>query len=138
MERLALDTSFLIDLQNERRARGKVRGATAFLEAHQSTRLLLPSVALGEYLEGFDDPESEAAQALVAHLDVLPVTTAVAHLYARAARSLRAAGRLIGTNDLWIACTASAASVPIVTRNVAHFQRVPELRVLGYSVGGHP
>ena len=136
MERLALDTSFLIDLQNERRARGKVRGAIAFLEAHQSTRLMLPSVALGEYLEGFDDPESEVAQALVAYLDVLPVTAAVAHLYARTTRSLRTAGKLIGTNDLWIAYTASAAGVPIVTRNPVHFRRVPGLRVLSYSASG--
>ena len=133
MERLALDTTFLIDLQNERRARGQARGAAAFLEAHQATRLLLPSVALGEYLEGFDDPAGDAAQALVKHLDVLPVTIDVAQLYARTARALRSAGRLIGTNDLWIACTAKAAGVPIVTRNVAHFRRVPQLGVVGYS-----
>jgi len=134
MERLAVDTSFLIDLQNERRGRGRVRGAFAFLRAHEATRLLLPSVALGEYLEGFDDPESEAAQALVKYLEVLPVTREVARLYAEVARSLRSAGRLIGTNDLWIACTARAARVPIVTRNAAHFERVPELPVLRYSV----
>ena len=133
MERVALDTSFLIDLQNERRAKGEPRGAIAFLKAHQSTRLLLPSVAMGEYLEGFDDPASETALALVRHLDVLPVTADVAQLYARIVRALRAAGRLIGTNDLWIACTAKAAEVPIVTRNVAHFRRVPQLDVLSYS-----
>jgi tRNA(fMet)-specific endonuclease VapC len=133
MERVALDTSFLIDLQNERRARGEQRGAIAFLRAHQNTRLALPAVALGEYLEGFDDPTGEAAQALVAHLDILPVTADVAQLYARVTRALRAAGKLIGGNDLWIACTAKAAGVPIVTRNVAHFRRVPGLDVLSYA-----
>jgi tRNA(fMet)-specific endonuclease VapC len=133
MERVALDTTFLIDLQNERRVRGQVRGASAFLQAHHSTQLLLPSVALGEYLEGFDDPATDAAQALVAQLDILPVTADVACLYAITARALRTAGRLIGTNDLWIACTAKAADVPIVTRNVAHFRRVPQLSVLSYS-----
>jgi tRNA(fMet)-specific endonuclease VapC len=133
MEGVALDTSFLIDLQNERRARGRVRGAVAFLEAHRTTRLLLPAVALGEYLEGFDDPASEVAQALVAHLDILPVTEDVAQLYARTTRVLRSAGKLLGTNDLWIACTARAAGVPIVTRNMGHFRRVPQLGVLGYA-----
>lgn len=60
MERIALDTTLLIDLQNERRSRGTKRGAVAFLEAHERSELFLPSVALGEYLEGFGDPESRS------------------------------------------------------------------------------
>ncbi|MEQ9325084.1 MAG: hypothetical protein RIF41_38310 [Polyangiaceae bacterium] len=86
MDRLALDTTFLIDLQNEHRGRGVRRGALAFLTTHQGAELLLPSVALGEYLEGFDDPTSTAAQALVHHLRVLDVTADVALHYARTAR----------------------------------------------------
>lgn len=132
MVQLALDTSFLIDLQNEHRGRGAPVGAVSFLQAHLDDELLLPSVALGEYLEGFDDPQSDVAQALVAPLRVLEISAEVARVYAGVARSLRSAGRLIGTNDLWIACTAKAASVPVVTRNVEHFERVPDLKVLGY------
>jgi predicted nucleic acid-binding protein len=133
MERIALDASFLIDLQNERRARGKGHGALAFLHAHGNTEMLLPTVALGEYLEGFDDPAGAEAQALVSSLHRLEVSDEVARIYAETARLLRAAGRLIGTNDLWIACTAKAAKVPIATRNVGHFRRVPGLEVLSYS-----
>jgi hypothetical protein len=69
VERVALDTTFLIDLQNEHRGRGAPAGAVAFLRAHASTDLLLPSVALGEYLEGFDDPTGE----IIAYLDATPV-----------------------------------------------------------------
>lgn len=133
MDRIALDTTFLIDLQNERRVRGKPRGAVAFLRAHSDTEFLLPAVALGEYLEGFDDPHSHGASALVATLNVLEVTAKVAALYAATTRKLRVTGGLIGANDLWIACTAAAANVPILTRNVAHFRRVPQLEVIGYA-----
>lgn len=133
MDRVALDTTFLIDLQNERRARGRQRGAAAFLRMHQDTELLLPSVALGEYLEGFDDPSAAEAQALVAVLRILDVTADVARLYAVTARALRSGGRLIGANDLWIGCTAKAAGLPIATRNVAHFSRIPDLEVLRYA-----
>lgn len=134
MDRLALDTSFLIDLQNEHRGRGVPVGAIAFLRANPTTEMLLPSVALGEYLEGFDDPDSNSARALVAPLRVLDVDASVARVYSSVARMLRAAGRLIGTNDLWIACTAKAAMVPIVTRNVVHFGHVPDLSVIAYAV----
>ena len=133
MDRLALDTSFLIDLQNEHRGRGEPAGAIALLRAHDSSELLLPSVALGEYLEGFADPNSNAAQALVAPLRILDVTEDVARVYASVARLLRDAGQLIGANDLWIACTAKAAVVPVVTRNVEHFRRVPDLDVVAYA-----
>jgi predicted nucleic acid-binding protein len=132
VDRVALDTSFLIDLQNEHRGRGAAAGAIAFLRAHASTELLLPSVALGEYLEGFQDPTSAAARGLVAPLRVLEVTADVAHVYASVARLLRVAGRLIGANDLWIACTAKASAVAVVTRNVEHFRRVPGLDVIDY------
>jgi tRNA(fMet)-specific endonuclease VapC len=134
MEKIALDTTFLIDLQNERRARGKSRGATAFLRAHATSELLLPVVALAQYLEGFEDPGGQDARSLIASLDVLDVTAQVAALYAATVRELRKAGRLIGTNDLWIACTAKVASLPLLTRNVADFRRVPGLQVIGYGV----
>ncbi len=133
MESLALDTTFLIDLQNERRSRGHPTGATDFLTKHQSVELLLPAVALGEYLEGFADPSGKAAQELIAPLRVLPVTAETALVYAAVVRSLRAKGRLIGTNDLWIACTAKVANLPLVTRNVSEFERVPGLVVVGYA-----
>lgn len=133
MDRVALDTSFLVDLQNERRRRGSPRGAIAMLREHQDVQLLLPSVALGEYLEGFSDPDSDEARALVGGLNVIDVTHEVAALYASAARSLRESGQLIGSNDLWIACTARTAGVPIATRNVEHFRRVPGLEVVNYT-----
>ena len=41
MDRAAGDTTFLIDLQNERRGRGPVQGATAFLESHRETLVVL-------------------------------------------------------------------------------------------------
>lgn len=132
MERLALDTTFLIDLQNERRARGKPRGAMRFLLENQGVELFLPSVALGEYLEGFEDPDTDEARSLVAPLAILDATPDVAHHYARVTRMLRARGRLIGSNDLWIACTARAAGLPVLTRNAAEFRRVPDLKVVEY------
>lgn len=42
---------------------------------------------------------------------------------------LRAAGQLVGPNDLWIAATALAYEKPVVTRNVEHFTRVAHLEV---------
>ncbi len=134
MERVALDTTFLIDLQNERRSRGQPRGARHFLELNLEVELLLPVVALGEYLEGFSDPLSNEAQALIGHFKLLPIDNMVAHDYARVAQSLRTRGAMIGSNDLWIACTARAHGLAIVTRNVNHFRRIDGLQVVSYQL----
>jgi len=136
MERVAVDTSLLIDLQNERRGRGAARGAIDFLRRHASAQLLLPVVALGEYLEGFDDPAGAEAYSLVAGMELLPVTRGVATRYAMAAREMRAGGRLAGSNDLWIACSALEAGLPLVTRNAQHFARLKGLEVLTYNARG--
>ena len=132
MERVALDTTFLIDPQNEPRRRGQPRGARRFLEAHKKTELLLPVVAQGEYLEGFGDPLSVEARALIANLELLTVDSKVAFEYARVTRALRERGTMIGTNDLWIACTARTHELPIVTRNVDQFRRIDGLQVISY------
>ena len=42
-------------------------------------------------------------------------------------------GLLIDANDLWIAATALAFEMPVVTRNERHFARVPGLDVIGYG-----
>lgn len=46
--------------------------------------------------------------------------------------SLLENGRLIGANDLWITATALAYGMPVVTKNVEHYRRVPDLNVEEY------
>lgn len=133
MERVALDTTFLIDLQREHAHPRRPRGALAYLRAHPTTSLAIPAVALGEYLEGFDVPDGPLAQTLVRSLEVLSIDARAAVRYARISRALRASGRAIGANDLWIGVTALAAGLPLLTSNVEDFRRIPELHVLSYA-----
>ena len=69
---------------------------------------------------------------MVESFELLSVTRAVADTYADLARSLRAKGKLIGANDLWIAATALEREMALVTRNTAEFSRVPGLKIKGY------
>jgi len=66
------------------------------------------------FLAPFHVPESNANVALE---------------YGRGYRYLRDQGRLIGANDLWIAATGLAYDMPVVTRNLEHYRRVPYLAV---------
>jgi len=130
--RVALDTTFLIDLQQER-VRGDTDGpAHRFLADDRDVELLLSATALGEFSEGFetgDDPVLRIVREL--HV-LLPIDEETALVYGRLTRALRQKGRLIGTNDLWIAAASLRHEVALVTANVAEFRRVEGLEVLPY------
>lgn len=130
MEPLIFDTTFLIDFQRERC--GSRGGAHAFLEDHADAVAYLPMTAYGEFAEGFPNRTDPAFLSVVESFELLPVTRAVADRYADVARVLRARGKLIGSNDLWIAAAALEREMTLVTRNTADFSRVPGLKIKGY------
>lgn len=129
--KLSIDTSFLIDLHREHRR--KARGpAHAFLETNPGIRLCICSIALGEFAEGFVHGNDPLVQMVRQTHEVLPIDEPTALVYAQIARKLRTTGRLIGTNDLWIAASAVRHGVAVVTADVAHFTRIDELQVRSY------
>lgn len=130
--RVALDTTFLIDLQRERTRGGTEGAAHRFLGADLELELHLSTVALGEFAEGFDD-ENHPVLRVVRELHVLlPVDEETAVTYGSLTRALRRQGRLIGTNDLWIAAASLRHGLPLVTANPAEFRRVDGLDVVTY------
>lgn len=92
----------------------------------------LPVTAYGEFAEGFPDRTDAALLSVVESFELLPVTRAVADVYAGLLRTLRARGKLIWSNDLWIAATALEKNWTLVTRHTAEFARVPGLKIKGY------
>ena len=128
---LILESTFLIDLERAHQ-RGVAGSAVAFLEANQEARLYLPFVVAGELASGISMRDRARWEAFLAPFYVLPSTPEVSWQFGRAYRHLRDNGNLIGANDLWIAATGLAYEMPVVTRNVEHFKRVPGLEVESY------
>jgi predicted nucleic acid-binding protein len=128
---LILETTFLIDLEREHR-RAVPGPAVEFLESHGDARLYLSFIVAGELAGGISMRDRGRWETFLGPFYVLPSTADVSWQYGRAFRHLRHNGRLIGTNDLWIAATGLAYQMPVVTRNVEHFRRVPDLEVEPY------
>ncbi len=126
-----LETSFLIDLEREL-ARNIEGPARTFLERQANLRLFVTFTVAGELAAGLETDEREIWSRFLDPFHVLPYSDDVAWQYGQTYRYLRDNGLLIGTNDLWIAATALATELPLVTRNEKHFRRVPGMVVRSY------
>ena len=128
---LSLDTSFLIDLQRERR-QGAAGPAHRFLERAGESELHLSVVVLAEMVQGLSGPDHPAVRALRDTHVIHPLDEDVAVLYGRLARELREQGTPIGSNDLWIGAGALHHGHPLVTADADTFERIPGLEVVRY------
>ena len=129
---LLADTTFLIDLWREQRRPGS---ATRFARKHPDRTLGVCWVTAGEFLSGAVDAghDPDIIRAFLSRYPILQSGMAIAERYAALHSILRRSGRLIGPNDLWIAATAAVHELPILTRNITEYGRVPELRIETYA-----
>lgn len=133
-----LDTTFLIDLMKESKAH-RAGPATAKLgELMQRTEELRTAVfTVGELYVGVakgsqPDKERRAIEDCLALLEVVGFEESTARLFGQLVGQLERQGQVIGDMDALIASVALEQDELLVTRNTAHFQRVPGLRVEGY------
>jgi tRNA(fMet)-specific endonuclease VapC len=105
-------------------------------------RVLLSAVVVGELLYGFRRGSrfTENAARLEAFLDkaavdLLPVGFTTAERFGRIAASLRAKGRPLPTNDVWIAAHALETGADLLSAD-AHFADVDGLAWLPFSPDG--
>ena len=100
--------------------------------------ILLSAVVLGELLHGFRHGSryGRNARRMRAFLDnpyvsVVPVGETTADRYSRIAASLRAKGRSIPTNDLWVAAHAMETGADLVSadRHFGHVEGIAWIRL---------
>ena len=106
----------------------------------KSPEILLPSIVLGELWAGFEvgsrrDQNRQELDAFLAspRVALTPVTAETAARYAAIYAYLRANGRPIPTNDLWIAALAMEHGATLLTAD-AHFLEVPQILVTHLTV----
>ncbi|MFO7768870.1 MAG: type II toxin-antitoxin system VapC family toxin [bacterium] len=126
-----LETTFLIDLEREVLA-GDPGPAHEFLQTLVGVPVFITFTVAGEMACGVEPDERPVWERLISDFDLLTYDQDVCWRYGMIYRYLREQGLLIGTNDLWIAATALANAMPVVTSNVREFRRVPGLRVMSY------
>lgn len=129
---MLVDTTFWIDLLEERARRETVaeeRPAHSFLAAHRGHILRVSIITWGELAAGVEDYAQ--LYGLLKRVRVLSLPVQVAWEASRIDRELSQLGERLGENDNWIAATARAWGMPLVSRD-GGFRRVRGLRIISY------
>lgn len=124
-ERILIDTSILID-----HLRGEHKERSAFYRATRRFECAISAIAEFEFRVGMTPTNHEFIEQLLALTPVLPFDSACVRVASETFRTLRATNRLIDLPDLFIASTAIAYDMPLLTLNQAHFGRVQQLSLL--------
>lgn len=130
------DSSYVIDLLREQ-ARRKEGRATAFLQQHESDRLVVSVFVVCELEAGAaraSSPDRERARLRT----VLQATAIVypderfAGTYVDLLSGVRRTGKTVHTMDLLIATAAAVDGAALVTANRRHFETIAGLALLEY------
>ena len=126
---MLFDSAFLIHASGQRGMKQQA-AAENFLRQHLDAPLYTSRVCWAEFAEGCVAPGD--VQAGLHLFTVIEIDENIAWIASRVARELKPAGAHIGDNDIWIAATALAHDLPLVSRNLRHFARVNNLQVVLY------
>ena len=91
-------------------------------------------ITVGEIYEGIyygRKPEEDQAsfQKFLSTIPTLPLNLSIIQRFARIRGELRRTGQIIGDFDMLIAATAIEYDLILVTRNIKHYKRIPNLSV---------
>jgi predicted nucleic acid-binding protein len=125
-ELIVVDTDAVIDFFN-----GISPGAGVMLRLISRQEVALTSVSVFELYAGVVGKRRlSQIETLIRGVTILPLDVVEAVIAGKIYTQLKSKGQLIGTHDILIAATCVANTVPLYTKNVAHFSKIEDIRVL--------
>lgn len=122
MSTLLLDTTFLIDVLNDRRGRADLM-EQLILEQHT---LACCAINVAEVYVGLRAPEAQKTEALLRQLAYVPIRWEAAKLAGDLKREWARKGQTLSLTDMTIAAVCLSEGITLVTDNRKHFP-MPEL-----------
>lgn len=130
---LIADTTVLIDVWRFRKKRARIQD---LIEKAGDNSLAVPWIVQAEFTRGAlrQGISREEISRFLAGFLLVSLDQSVVDAYCDLWVSLAKKGKSVDYPDLWIAAHALTRPAPLLTRNPRHFQNVPGLEVLPYSI----
>lgn len=131
--RFLVDTDVFVDL-----LQGSRPTINFFRSQLINDRVMISLFSYGELYEGvmFGRNPKRALNELedaLKEVEIVPISEETMRTFARIRGILRKSGATIGIGDIIIGAAALELQVPLITRNVRHFARIPELAIVNPS-----
>jgi tRNA(fMet)-specific endonuclease VapC len=133
-----LDTTVFIDLQGRGGSSPKAAAEQKLAQLIQhdqnitTTRFNLAELYVGLAFSKDAQAEAKAINQLISDFEILDFDDHAAFIFGQIKAHLRRAGRPSGDMDVLIAATAMSNGHTLITRNVPHFQHIPNLMIEDY------
>lgn len=123
---IIVDTDVVIDFFN-----GVSPGAGVMLRLISKQEVALTSISVFELYAGIEGKRRLAQiETLIQSVTILPLDVIEAVIAGKIYTQLKSTGQLIGTHDILIAAVCVANTLPLYTKNVAHFSKIEGVQVL--------
>jgi tRNA(fMet)-specific endonuclease VapC len=133
---------FLLDTDTVSYALRKQGKVVTRLLGHKPSDIGVSAISVAELRYGADRKQSarlhSAIDAFLAPLEVFPFGNVQAEAFGRLASVLAERGTPIGQFDVLIAAHALSLSLTLVTNNVRHFSKVPDLTIENWALPEKP
>lgn len=125
-ELIVVDTDVVIDFFN-----GLSPGAEVMSKLISGQEVALTSISVFELYAGIEGKRRlSQIETLIQGVTILPLDVIEAVIAGKIYTQLKSKGQLVGTHDILIAATCVANTLPLYTKNVAHFLRMEDIQVL--------
>ena len=125
-ELIVVDTDAVIDFFN-----GVSPGAGVMLKLISRQEVALTSISVFELYAGIEGKRRlSQIETLIQGVTILPLDVIEAVIAGKIYTQLKSKGQLVGTHDILIAAICVANTVPLYTKNVAHFSKIEDIQVL--------
>jgi predicted nucleic acid-binding protein len=123
---IIVDADVVIDFFN-----GVSPGAGVMLRLISKQEVALTSISVFELYAGIEGKRRRAQiETLIQSVTILPLDVIEAVIAGKIYTQLKSTGQSIGTHDILIAAVCVANTLPLYTKNVAHFSKIEGIQVL--------
>lgn len=124
--KVIVDTDIIIDYLKKRQP-----GAELLKKAYLKYKIHVTSITIYELLYGVQKSGKTALiDRLLKYVTVIPLDEAAAREAAVLHYTLKSKGMDIGVKNSFIAGICEAHNLPLLTGNIRHFSRIPNLKIL--------
>lgn len=125
---IVADTSILID-----HFRSRQKDNTILFKLSEKHALFISSVTQFEFLVGTKPEQMKHIKAIIDVFQILPFDSKCAEIASNIVKSLKAEHQHAEFRDVFIAATAAANKMPLVTLNIKHFKKINEVELFSYK-----